>query len=104
MNKNNPEKWIGILVFKIASVEFGSNIDEVQLIHSVEQYRTREGKIIIKGKEIPVFNIAEIFDTELIPTRKYQSFLLYEADEQLYGFWVDEVKEVLPLDEKAFEN
>ena len=104
MQIDSFEKWIGILVFKVSSIEFGCNITRVHFLPSVKQKLTSEGRIIFNGKEIPFFYMGDLLKTKSVSKNKNEHILIFESNEGPFGFGIDEIKEVLPWNEKIFEN
>ena len=104
MQIDSFEKWIGILVFKVSSIEFGFNITRVHILPSVKQKLTSEGRIIFNGKEIPLYYMGDLLNIKSNSKNKNICILIVESNEGPFGFGIDEIKEVLPLDEKIFEN
>ena len=104
MEIDSFKNWIGILVFKVSTIEFGCNITRVHFLPSVKQKLTSEGCIIFKEKEIPLYYMGDLLNIKSTSKNKNKDILIFESNESPFGFGVDEVKEVLPLDEKIFEN
>jgi chemotaxis signal transduction protein len=104
MRSNSFEKWIGILVFSISSVEFGCNITRVHVLSVKKQKMTSEGRILFNGMEIPVYSMGDLLITNNKSKNEINRILIYEFNEGLIGIGIDEIKEILPLDEKIFEN
>jgi chemotaxis signal transduction protein len=104
MQNDSFEKWIGILVFSISSVEFGCNITRVHVLSVKKQKMTSEGRILFNGMEIPVYSMGDLLITNNKSKNEINRILIYEFNEGLIGIGIDEIKEILPLDEKIFEN
>ena len=104
MQSNSFEKWIGILVFSVSSLEFGCNITRVHVLSVKKQKLTSEGRIFFNGLEIPVYYLGDLLKTKNKSKNKNNRILIYESIEGPFGIGIDEIKEILPLDEKIFEN
>jgi chemotaxis signal transduction protein len=104
MQSNSFEKWIGILVFSVSSLEFGCNITRVHVLSIKKIKLTTDGRILFNGMEIPVYYLGDLLKAKSISKNKNNRILIYESNEGPYGIGIDEIKEILPLDEKIFEN
>jgi chemotaxis signal transduction protein len=104
MEIDSFENWIGILVFRVSSIEFGCNITRVHFLPSLKQKLTSEGHIIFDGKEIPFCYIGDLLKIKSSSKNKKEHILIFESNEGPFGFGIDEIKEVLAWNEKIFEN
>ena len=104
MQIDSFEKWIGILVFKVSSIEFGCNITRVHFLPSIKQKLTSEGHITYNGKEIPFYYMGDLLKTKGVSKIKNKHILIFESNEGPFGFGIDEIIEVLAWNEKIFEN
>jgi chemotaxis signal transduction protein len=104
MLSNSFEKWIGILVFSVSSLEFGCDITRVHVLSLKKQNLTADGRILFNGMEIPVCYLGDLLRTKKTSKNKNNRVLLYESTRGLFALGIDEIKEILPLDEKIFEN
>jgi chemotaxis signal transduction protein len=97
------DKSVGILIFEISSLEFGSNIDQVRLLNPSKKYLIKNGKFELDGKDVLLIDLAKLFSLNSNVTLKKKNVLLYEYKEKLYGFLIDSVKEILNLDQNYME-
>src|ERR1035437_4958712 len=104
MQINSFENWMGILVFEISSIEFGCNITRVHVIHSVKQKLTSKGRINYNEKKIPFYNVGDLLKIKSVSKNKNEYILIFDSPKGPVGFGTDEIKEVLPWNEKIFEN
>jgi chemotaxis signal transduction protein len=104
MQIDSFKNWIGILVFRVSSLEFGCNITRVHFLPSLKQKLTSEGHIIFDGKEIPFFYMDDLLKTKSVSKNKNEHILIFESNIGPFGFGIDEIKEVLAWNEKIFEN
>ena len=104
MQMDSFKNWIGILVFRVSSIEFGCNITRVHFFPSVKQKLTSEGRITYNGKEIPFYYMGDLLKTKSVSKNKNEHILIFESNEGPFGFGIDEIKEVLAWNEKIFEN
>jgi chemotaxis signal transduction protein len=104
MQCGSYKKWIGILVFSASSVEFGCNITRVNILSSKKQNMTSEGRILFNGKEIPVCYLGDLLKIKNNTHNKNKRILVFESNNEQFGIGIDEIKEILPLDDKSFEN
>jgi chemotaxis signal transduction protein len=104
MQIDSFKNWIGILVFRVSSIEFGCNITRVHFLHSVKQKPTSEGRITYNGKEIPFHYMGDLLKTKSVSKNKNEHILIFESNEGPFGFGIDEIIEVLAWNEKIFEN
>jgi chemotaxis signal transduction protein len=104
MQCDSYKKWIGILVFKASSLEFGCNITRVNILSLKKQKMTPEGRILFNGKEISVCYMRDILKIKNSNNHKNKRILIFESADEQFGIGVDEIIDILPLDEKIFEN
>lgn len=104
MNKNSLNKWLGILIFRISTLEFGCDIGQIQIFDLANKYKTSDGKALFNGNDIPILELGESFGLSPALYDKKRELILYEAFDKLIGIKADEIKEVLPLDEKTLDN
>jgi hypothetical protein len=104
MQSNSFEKWIGILVFSVSSLEFGCNITRIHVLSARKQKLTSDGKILFDGVEIPVYYLGDLLKKSKSSNIINNRILIYESNEGPFGIGIDEIKEILPLHEKIFEN
>jgi chemotaxis signal transduction protein len=104
MQSDSFKKWIGILVFTTSSIEFGCNITRVNILSSKKQKMTSEGRILFNGKEIPLFYMGDLLKIKNNSDIKNKRILIFESNNDQFGIGIDEIQEILPLDEKIFEN
>ena len=102
LQTDSLENWMGILVFEISSMEFGSDIAHVHVLHSVKQKLTSEGYLLYNGKQVPLGNLSDLLNVK--SCSKYKYILIFESIEGPFGFGVDKLKEILPWNKKIFEN
>jgi chemotaxis signal transduction protein len=98
------EKWMGILVFEVSSIEFGCNIIRVYGLYSVKQKLTSKGHITYNEKKIPFYNVGDLLKIKSVSKNKNEHILIFDSPKGPVGFGTDEIKEVLPWNEKIFEN
>jgi hypothetical protein len=98
------ENWIGILVFKVSSMDFGCNISLVRVLHSAKQIYTSENLITYDGKDIPFYYMGDLLKLKNGSKIKDKHILIFESIEGPFGFAIDELIEVLPWNKKIFEN
>lgn len=98
------EKWIGILVFEVSSIEVGCNIIRVHGMHSVKQKLTSEGCITYNKKKIPFYNVGDLLKIKSVSKNKNEHILIFDSKKGPVGFGTDEIKEILPWNEKIFED
>jgi chemotaxis signal transduction protein len=65
---------------------------------------TPEGRILFNGKEIPVCYMRDILKIKNSNNHKNKRILIFESADEQFGIGVDEIIDILPLDEKIFEN
>ena len=104
MQMDSFKNWIGILVFRVSSIEFGGNITRVHFLPSVKQKPTSESRIIYNGKEIPFYYMGDLLKTKSVSKNKNEHILIFESNEGPFGFGIDKIIEVLAWNEKIFEN
>jgi chemotaxis signal transduction protein len=104
MQSNSFEKWIGILVFSVSSLEFGCDITRVHVLSLKKQKLNADGLVLFNGMEIPFCYLGDLLKTKTNSENKNNRILIYDSNEGPFGIGIDEIKEILPLDEKIFEN
>jgi purine-binding chemotaxis protein CheW len=108
--KNNVEKLLQLVSFKIENEEFGIDIFKVKEINRM-MHVTKvpnapnyvEGVVNLRGKIIPVVDIRSRLQLTKKEHDKNTRIIVVELDKSTVGFVVDEVREVLRIPEAITE-
>ena len=98
------KKWIGILVFKVSSVEIGYDITRLHILSHIKYTLISEGLLEYEGMKIPIFPLGDFFNIKNNPKNKDKSILIFESKTGNIGFVIDEIEEILPLDNISLEK
>lgn len=97
-----------IVTFKVGKTEFGVNILDVQEIIRLPEKITKlplsedkmRGIIDLRGKVVPIVDMRNLFDEEYLDD-KHQRIII---SQNVIGFVVDSVEEVLTLEKNMIEE
>ncbi|MDD2401983.1 MAG: chemotaxis protein CheW [Clostridia bacterium] len=100
-----------LVIFKLGLEEYAVSIFEVREIIKYagatkipETSAFVDGIINLRGKVVPIINLASKFGQEFVVTENSeQKIIIIAKDEQYIGIIVDEVSEVLRINEKDIE-
>ncbi|MCF8240148.1 MAG: chemotaxis protein CheW [Melioribacteraceae bacterium] len=110
IKKNDADKLLQLVSFKIGEEEFGVDILSVhEIIRMLQVTKIPnspsfvEGVINLRGKVIPVVDLRSRLRMDKVEHNQQTRIIVVEINERTIGFIVDEVKEVLRIPENITE-
>lgn len=99
------EKLTGLIVFEIEGKEFCADIKDISAILNPRDLKIEVSNISTVGSiklneiDIPVISLNKYFGVHYGTTSKDTRVMLIEAEEKLYGFVVEKVKEIFTMNQ-----
>lgn len=101
----------GLLVFYLGDLEFCADIKDITTTIKVDKLgnnypvsRLANLKLMINKSEVQIINLHQIFGITLTKFDQDTRIFLYEKDNNRFGFFVDNVSELLTIDRKITKH
>ena len=101
----------GLLVFYLGDLEFCADIKDITTTIKVDKLgnnypvsRLDNLKLMINKSEVQIINLHQIFGITLTKFDEDTRIFLYEKDNNRFGFFVDNVSELLTIDRKITKH
>ena len=101
----------GLLVFYLGDLEFCADIKDITTTIKVDKLgnnypvsRLDNLKLMINKSEVQIINLHQIFGITLTKFDQDTRIFLYEKDNNRFGFFVDNVSELLTIDRKITKH
>ncbi len=101
----------GLLVFYLGDLEFCADIKDISTTIKVDKLgnnypvsRLDNLKLMINKSEVQIINLHQIFGITLTKFDEDTRIFLYEKDNNRFGFFVDNVSELLTIDRKITKH
>lgn len=102
---------IDVLSFQILNQEFALEVDYIQSVSNLLEITPVpksksfvEGVINLRGRIVPVIDLTKKLNMKKEENHNYENILILKIEEEEIGIFVDDVKNVLPIDENKMEN
>ncbi|HOB55566.1 MAG: chemotaxis protein CheW [Defluviitoga tunisiensis] len=100
-----------VLSFKILEQEYAISIENIESVVDMTDITQVpnakyfiEGLINLRGRIVPIIDLAKILDLKLPEEHKYENILVLKINEEEIGMLVDEVENVLTIDPSKLEK
>lgn len=100
-----------VLSFKILEQEYAISIENIESVVDMTDITQVpnakyfiEGLINLRGRIVPIIDLAKILDLKLREEHKYENILVLKINEEEIGMLVDEVENVLTIDPSKLEK
>lgn len=100
-----------VLSFKILEQEYAISIENIESVVDMTDITQVpnakyfiEGLINLRGRIVPIIDLAKILDLKLPEEHKYENILVLKINEEEIGMLVDEVENVLTIDPAKLEK
>jgi chemotaxis signal transduction protein len=97
----------GLLVFYLGDLEFCADVRDISSTIRVDKLgidfpveRMEHLKLLINKTEVQIINLHKLFGITLTRFDENTRIFLYEKDDNRFGFFVDNVSELLTIDRK----
>jgi purine-binding chemotaxis protein CheW len=100
-----------VLSFKILEQEYAISIENIESVVDMTDITQVpnakyfiEGLINLRGRIVPIIDLAKILEIKLSEDHKYENILVLKINEEEIGMLVDEVENVLTIDPSKLEK
>lgn len=97
----------GLFVYRLGDIQFCADVSSIittikvdKLTNTYPGPKLKSFKLLINKLEVPIINLHEIFDITLKKFALESRILLYEKENVRFGFFVDQISEMLTIDRK----